>query len=58
MMNTDVLSVSQNLLRMGPDGQKAFSQLGTAIATAELPAKRLNSTLVNFGDTLIRTIRW
>ena len=58
MMNTDISTVGQNLILMGPQGQKAFSQLGTAIATAELPARRMNKTLMTFGDTLLRTIRW
>lgn len=58
MMNTDISTVGRNLILMGPQGQKAFSQLGTAIATAELPARRMNKTLMTFGDTLLRTIRW
>lgn len=57
-MGTSVTEVSQKLLTMGPEGQKAFGQLANSIASAELPTRRMNGLLARFGDTLLRTIRW
>ena len=56
--NTDLITVSANLLTLGPKGQQAFNQLANSITLAQAPARRLNSTLIEFGNTLIRTIRW
>ena len=56
--NTDLATLSNNLLAMGPKGQQAFSQLSAAIAHADLSIKKTNSTLANFGVTLMNTIKW
>jgi len=57
-MGTDVAKTSQQLLAMGPEGQKAFNQLASSVANAEIPVKKLDNMFTRFGDTLIRTIRW
>ena len=56
--NTDLATLSNNLLVMGPKGQQAFSQLSQAIAHADLSIKKTNSTLASFGTTLMNTIKW
>lgn len=58
LMGTDLATVGLNLSSIGPKGQQAFSQLAIAISSATMPAKRLNSTLMSFGDTLLRTVKW
>ena len=56
--NTDLATLSHNLLAMGPKGQQAFSQVANAIAHADLSTKKANATLQAFGTTLMNTIKW
>ena len=42
----------------GDAGNKAFLSLAKAISQAEAPTTRLNKSLVQFGETLKRTISW
>ena len=46
------------LLKLGPQGQQAFSQLTQAIAKSEVPVNRLKSALGEFGTVLSNTIKW
>lgn len=56
--NTDLTTLTNNLLAMGPKGQQAFSQAANAVAHAELSVKKTNTALANFGVTLMNTIKW
>ena len=56
--NTDLATLSNNLLAMGPKGQQAFSQVANAVAHAELSTRKANKALQNFGVTLMNTIKW
>lgn len=56
--NTDLTTLTNNLLAMGPKGQQAFSQVANAVAHAELSVKKTNKALANFGTTLMNTIKW
>ena len=46
------------LLKLGPQGQQAFTQLTQAIAKSEVPMNRMKSLLGEFGTVLTNTIRW
>lgn len=46
------------LLKMGPQGQQAFSQLAAAISKSEIPMTRLKGLLGEFGTVLTNTVRW
>lgn len=48
----------QNLMRLGPEGSKAFAQLANSIASAEIPLKRTNGLLHEMGTVLKNTIKW
>lgn len=48
----------KSLSLLGPEGEKAFANLATSITQAELPLKRTNSLLKEFGITLANTARW
>lgn len=56
--NTDLTTLTGNLLAAGPKGQQAFSQVASAVASAELSTKKANTALQKFGNTLMNTIRW
>ena len=56
--NINLQNYARSLLELGPDGQKAFTQLTHAIATAEVPTRRFQGLLGNFGTVLGNTIRW
>ena len=49
---------AQSLKNMGPEGQKAFMSLASAVAQAEVPIKRSNAMLKEFATTLKNTARW
>jgi len=46
------------LLKLGPEGQKAFSQLTAAITKSEVPMNRMKGLLGEFGTVLGNTIKW
>ena len=46
------------LLKLGPQGQQAFTQLASAVAKSETPIRRLSGLLGNMGTVLTNTIRW
>lgn len=56
--NTDLITLSNNLLSMGPKGQQAFSQIAGAVARAELYTKKTNTALQKMGITLMNTLKW
>ena len=43
---------------LGRKGEQAFANLAKSISTAELPLKRSNALLKEFGTTLANTARW
>lgn len=43
---------------LGREGEQAFANLAKSISTAELPLKRSNALLKEFGTTLANTARW
>lgn len=43
---------------LGREGEQAFANLAKSISTAELPLKRSNALLKEFGITLANTARW
>lgn len=55
---TSIGQLSTKLLNAGTEGQRAFSQLTSAIASAEAPVKRLSSAFSTMGTTLMNTIKW
>lgn len=46
------------LQALGREGEQAFANLAKSISTAELPLKRSNALLKEFGTTLANTARW
>ena len=46
------------LIKIGPDGAKAFSALASSITKAEIPLKRSNALLSEFATTMKNTVRW
>ena len=46
------------LQSLGPQGQQAFMQLARSVANAEVPLRRSNALLSQFGTTLANTARW
>lgn len=46
------------LMSLGPQGQKTFAALAQSIITAEIPLKRSNALLAEFGTTIKNTARW
>ena len=55
---SSVQELASNLVSVGGEGSVAFTQLASAIAGAEVPIKRMNSTLQNFATTLKNTVKW
>lgn len=49
---------SNQLLNLGPSGEKAFMQMAKAISSAEIPLKRSNGLLSNLWTTMKNTARW
>lgn len=56
--NTDLTSVRKSLMKMGPEGQAAFTSLAKSIVEAEIPMKRTNKLLSDFATTLKNTAKW
>lgn len=48
----------EQLQKLGPDGQKAFSQLAQSITNAEIPIKRSNAAVQELWTSLKNTARW
>lgn len=48
----------KSLTSLGPEGQKAFVNLATAISKAEVPLKRTSTLMQDLGVTLKNTIKW
>lgn len=46
------------LLQAGPAGKQAFTQLATAIASADTRVIRINESLAKMGHKLLETARW
>lgn len=56
--NQSVTSLANDLLNAGNAGSQAFVQLARSIAAAEVPIKKVNSTLASIGQTLKNTVKW
>ena len=48
----------EKLVKMGPDGQKAFMSLAQSVANAEVPIRRSNALLSEMWVTMKNTARW
>lgn len=46
------------LMKLGPEGQKAFKNLAIAITNSERPIFTMNENLKKLGETFANTIRW
>ena len=56
--NTNVTTLSSNLLQSGQIGQQAFIQLAQAVSQAEYPMLRVNRRLTEMWTTMKNTARW
>lgn len=48
----------ETLRAMGPEGQRAFSQLARAVAQSEVPIRRTNKLVKEMSTTLKNSLRW
>ena len=48
----------ETLRAMGPEGQRAFSQLARAVAQSEVPIRRTNKLVKEMSVTLKNSLRW
>ena len=55
---TDLESVRNRLVSIGPTGQQAFLALAQSIAQAEVPMRRSSALLASIGTTLKNTLKW
>lgn len=55
---TNLNTLSNNLIAVGPQGQQAFLKLATAVSQAEVPMHKMSKTLTSMGTTLFNTIKW
>ena len=49
---------ARDLNNLGPEGTKAFMQLAKSVASAEVPMRRTNALVKEFGTTLMNAARW
>ena len=56
--NTNVSQLGAALLEAGDGGKAAFMSLANSIANAEVPMRRMNATLKQWGTTLKNTAKW
>ena len=54
----ELSDLQKNLKNLGPEGQRAFTQLAGTIIQAETPIKRANGLLNEMWTTLKNSIRW
>lgn len=54
----DLSTYADTLNKVGPEGQKAFQQLASAIASADAPVARVNKRMSEFLTTLKNTVKW
>lgn len=55
---TDLNSLRERLVQIGPEGQAAFASLARAIGQAEMPLRRSNELLDKLWITMKNTVRW
>jgi hypothetical protein len=53
----DIQSYARDLNNLGPEGTKTFMQLAQSIASAEVPMRRTNALMKEFGVTLMNAAR-
>lgn len=51
-------TIHNQLLQLGPDGQRAFIQMADAIVQMESPVARVNAKLAEMGTVLKNTLKW
>lgn len=51
-------TIHNQLLQLGPDGQRAFIQMADAIVQMESPVARVNAKLTEMGTVLKNTLKW
>lgn len=55
---TTLADYKNQLDKLGPDGSKAFLSLAQSISNAEMPLRRTNALIKEFGVTLMNAARW
>ena len=55
---TSLNDLYNSLSKAGPEGQRAFSQLSSAIASSDSSVLNLNAKVKDLGQTLKNTIKW
>jgi hypothetical protein len=55
---TTLEQYAMKLRSMGPEGERAFMQVATALGAAELPLKRTNALMDKLWVTMKNTARW
>lgn len=55
---TSLKQYRDSLLALGPQGQKAFTQLATSIANADAKILKAHSAVKSMMTTLVNTVRW
>lgn len=56
--NTSVSEISQQMLKFGNEGQKAFTSFASSIASAQQPLRQTSKLLDEMWVTLKNTLRW
>ena len=56
--NQSLDSLYSNLIKAGPDGERAFAQLASSIASSDSKVLSLNSKIKDLGTTLANTVKW
>ena len=56
--NKDIVSLSAELLKAGPIGQRSFLQIAQAMSAAEVPMVKINQGLKDFMDNLGKNMKW
>lgn len=51
-------TIHNQLLQLGPDGQRAFIQMADAIVQMESPVARVNAKLTELGTVFKNTLKW
>ena len=56
--NKSLEQYAEDLIKLGPEGQKAFQSLAESIVNSEIPLKRSNALLNEMWTTLKNSARW
>jgi hypothetical protein len=53
-----LVEYADHFKNLGPEGERAFTNLAKAVVTAEVPLKRSNAAITELWTTLKNTARW